>query len=291
MAPGAAQSSKGDAGSGEKLLEAAHKKAMKETKARPLKKRNTEEQVNRCLKDNFKDFSSQEIDSIEIDGLTLRQRLARDKRESRKNKEMHMGSNYYRMLKDKYRSSDSVVKKLEVENQHELLSPELRTALVALKNANCNKSPLLEFMSRVETLNQREVIGLFRGTLDLKPNISQKHTQVLIDLMRMILRLNVDTKFEKETKLMLPLFDETLCACWDRLKKGRVGPAEFWTLYGDVGSLIMMKDDVATIMECGSDFKSVSDEIARCTAGCKLGARMFGQAWLWVEVSLKTWGQ
>jgi hypothetical protein len=291
MAPGAAQSSKGDAGSGEKLLEAAHKKAMKETKARPLKKRNTEEQVNRCLKDNFKDFSSQEIDPIEIDGLTLRQRLARDKRMARKSPNMQMGSNYYKMLKDKYRSSDSVVKKLEVLNHSELIDPGLRKALVALKSANCNKSPLLEFMSGVETMNQKEVIGLYRGTLDLKPNVSQKHVQVLVELMRMILRLELDTKFEKETKLMLPLFDETLCACWDRLKRGRVGPAEFWTLYGDVGSLIMIKDDVFAIMGCGSDFNSVSDEIARCTAGCKLGTRMFGQAWLWVEVSFKTWGQ
>jgi hypothetical protein len=287
MAPRAASSSKGDAAEGgETLIEAAHKKAMKETKARPLKKRNTEEQVNRCLKDNFKEFSSQEIDSIEIDGLTLRQRLARDKRLSRKNPDMSMGSNYYRMLKDKYRSSDSVVKKLEVTNQSDLISPELRTALVALKNANCNKSPLLEFMSGVESLNQKEVIGLYRGTQDLKPNISQKHVQVLVDLMRMILRLELHIKYEKETKLMFPLFDETLCACWDRLKRGRVGPAEFWNLYGDVGSLIMIKDDVDAIMECGSNFKSVSDHIGRCTAGCKLGTRMFGQACLWVGVSL-----
>ena len=49
--------------SGEGLLEKAHKaKAKGKAKAR-LRKRNTDEQVSRTLKDNFKEFSAAAIES------------------------------------------------------------------------------------------------------------------------------------------------------------------------------------------------------------------------------------
>ena len=290
MAPGSASSSGKDAGTGKKLIEAAHEDEMKRVKVRPLKKRNTEDQVNRSLKDNFKEFRSAEIDSVEIDGMTLRQRLAHDKRLARKNPEMSLGANYYKMLKDKYRSSDSVMKKLEVLNHSEIIDQQLRKALIALNSGNCNKVMLMEYMSSVEKMNQKEVIGLYRGAQNLKPSMSQKRAQVLVDLMRMILRLKLNTNFVYETKLMLPLFDETLCSCWDRLKGGRVGPEEFWRLHGDIGSLVMIGTDVRSILDCGTNYKSVSEEVARCTTGCKLGIRMFDQAWLWVGIWLRTWG-
>ena len=290
MAP-AASSSSGADGTGLKLIEAAHNDDLKKTKVRPLKKRNTEDQVNRSLKDNFKEFSSAEIDSVEIDGMTLRQRLAHDKRLARKNPEMNLGCNYYKMRKDKYRSSDSVMKQLEVKNQSEIIDQQLRRALIALNSGNANKSLLVEFMAACEGLNQKEIVGLYRGALNLKPSMSQKHGHVLIELMRMLLRLKLDTTYQTETRLMLPLFDETLCACWDRLKRGRVGPEEFWRLYGDVGSLVMMNDDVLAVFACGTNYKTVSDEIIRCTS-CKLGTRMFGQAWLWMGICFNdmTWG-
>ena len=143
-------------------------------------------------------------------------------------------------------------------------------------------------MAACEGLNQKEIVGLYRGALNLKPSMSQKHCHVLIELMRMLLRLKLDTTYQAETNLMLPLFDEALCACWDHLKRGRVGPEEFWRLYGDVGSLVMMSDDVLAVFACGTKYKTVSDEIIRCTNGCKLGTRMFGQAWLWMGICLMT---
>ena len=289
MAPGASSSSGADGGEHLKLIEAAHKDDLKKTKVRPLKKRNTEEQVNRALKDNFKEFSSAEIDSVEIDGLTLRQRLAQDKRLARNHPEMNLGCNYYKMLKDKYRSSDSVMKQLEVQNHTEIIDQQLRKALIALNSGNANKSLLMDFMGSCEKMNQKEVVGLFRGAQNLKPSMSQKHCSVLVELMRMLQRLKLITTYATETNLMLPLFDETLCACWDRLKRGRVGPEEFWRLYGDVGSLVLVNDDVLAVFACGTNYKTVSDEITRCTTGCKLGTRMFGQAWLWVGILLMTW--
>ena len=96
----------------------------------------------------------------------------------------------------------------------------------------------------------------------------------------MVIRPQLDKTFVYESNLMLPLFDETLCSCWDRLKRGRAGPEEFWRLYGDIGSFIMIGADVVSILDCGINYKSVCDEVSRCTTGCKLGIRIFGQAWL-----------
>ena len=51
--------------------------------------------MDESLKDNFRGWSSIDIDGTVVDGLTLRETILRDKRKSRQSNYYPMGATYY----------------------------------------------------------------------------------------------------------------------------------------------------------------------------------------------------
>eukprot|EP00974_Lingulodinium_polyedra_P098633 9559658-Lingulodinium_polyedra.AAC.1 len=70
-----------------------------------------------------------------------------------------MGSNYYKVMREKYQGCQSLKKCLTFENAELTVNPALRTAIMKLKGGVGCKAPLLEFLSSCSELNEREVAG------------------------------------------------------------------------------------------------------------------------------------
>jgi hypothetical protein len=94
--------------------------------------------INKCLRDNFSDFSSAEVDLVMVDGMSLRDTLKRDKA-LQKIGQLTMGKYYYQELRNKFRKVDDGKSRLAVKDQSEICPPDLWNALdmLAARTKKC----------------------------------------------------------------------------------------------------------------------------------------------------------
>lgn len=85
-------------------------------------------------------------------------------------------------------------------------------------------------------------------------------------------------KFSEEVGVMRSAMDECLCVAYSTFKKEKVSAEEFWTLYGELGALVVRGSDVDAVLAEHSDWGAVSHELSRLTTESKLGLNMFGFA-------------
>ena len=125
---------------------------------RQLKRKTTEEIVEKSLYDNFKTFTASEIDGVVVEGMTLRQRLHHDKAAQKTDpKGIITGQRYYAMLKDQYASTEHATKRLVVKDQTLSVAPALMKAMVLLQNkSQNNRGAIVGWMSTATTVNQKE---------------------------------------------------------------------------------------------------------------------------------------
>eukprot|EP00974_Lingulodinium_polyedra_P087166 8450871-Lingulodinium_polyedra.AAC.3 len=277
--PGPSGSSNGGQPSAATLIDQAHHKdTSTPRKRRVLRKRSTEEIVQKALLDNFKGWSHHDIDVHQVDGKSLRCRLADDKRAQLSGAPVVMGASYYKNLKELYSNAGSPEKRLQVKDNSLEVNPRLQKALVAYRSANSNKALLTEYLATAKGINQKELVGLFRCACALKPSVSTRSLHLALDLMRFAQRLKLSTLFAEEVNIMRHLFDDTLLAAFALLKKEQVSVATFWNLYSDICPLVLNVDDVQRLVSCKTKWTDVKEELLRVTGATKVGMRMFGFA-------------
>eukprot|EP00972_Heterocapsa_arctica_P074491 10994308-Heterocapsa_arctica.AAC.1 len=87
--------------------------AGKPAKQRTASNKTIDDIVDKSLYDNFRNFTSSEVDGTIIDGKTLRQQLQEGKRLHRIDpKNNSMGNRYYQNLREMYASTESPAKRL-----------------------------------------------------------------------------------------------------------------------------------------------------------------------------------
>ena len=96
---------------------------------RTLKKRNTNDEVDRKIQSHFPGMSATQIESKRVDGLTLRERVERDTHEARGKKGSRLGASYWQDLQTTYAGQDSGPSALKVKDSNEPVSDALLQAL------------------------------------------------------------------------------------------------------------------------------------------------------------------
>lgn len=151
-----------------------------ETKRRRLERRATAEQTERALGDHFAGFSPYQVDIMQVEGLTLRQRLTKDVHERNvKGKSARLSSAYWQQLHAMYAEASTASvcstdpyhmsegdKALEVR-------PCLVQALTAARAANTtvrSKAALQSMLDSVQDFNKRELIGISRHMVGTCPS-------------------------------------------------------------------------------------------------------------------------
>jgi len=191
------------------LLEAAFK-GEKSKQARATREHSVNRAVQKILVDNFKHFSDAEIDGIQVDGLTLRQRLTRDRElKAKPSDNVVMGARYYKEIKQLYSSSTNPVKLLVVTDDS---SPgkEVFDAMLAAKRHPCNRQPLIQYLITADTPNMSEVMGIFKWCLELNPAASAEQLRGVLEVMRWVRRLELDDTYETQLAHLKDKFNEAL---------------------------------------------------------------------------------
>ena len=184
-----------------------------------------DEQVRKSLKDNFKSLGPKETDGTVRDGLTLRQRLRVDKERAQKDpKSVQFGRKYYDALRQLYADSERAEMCLKPDDTL-AARPELLSAATAAMKHPPNRSLMLAFLQTAQELNRTEVVGIFRWFLKLHPASSSDQLEACKNVLEMVARLKLESKFETECKLVRDKFDEVLLQAWDCVRcfggKGR----------------------------------------------------------------------
>ena len=113
--------------------------------ARQLRRVSSDTTVAKCLRDNFGDFSSAEVDLVLVDGMSLRETLKRDKG-LQKMGQLTMGKHYYEKLRSKFRSSQEGAARLAVKDRSESCPNDLWTALDMLTAKVKKCQPLQDWL-------------------------------------------------------------------------------------------------------------------------------------------------
>lgn len=145
-----------------------------------------------------------------------------------------LGALYYRGLRELYACASTPGMQLQVVDSKELVDPQLFAALTALRAGNSQKAPLRAWMSTASSVNQRELVGLLRQLLNLKPSSSQKQQDICVDAFRFMARAGAFEKHANEMKVCTPWLEATLGALLASTKRAGMAPSTFWKLNRDM---------------------------------------------------------
>ena len=202
-AEAAAASQGADAGAGQLLLAKHLGKNKGVPKAQVKKLQTIEAAVQKATRDNFTGWPALATHGTQVGGETLYSTILKDRQS---NQDVPgtavMCAQYYRVLQERFASSSSAFNQLVVANTSEPVAPALMTAVVALKNQNCLKAPMLEFLMAAGGCNQKELVGILRGMCFLRPCASAAQLQLILECMRYITRHKLDTMFPNGVKLI-----------------------------------------------------------------------------------------
>lgn len=245
-----------------------------------LHRRATGEQVERALTENFKGWSTLECHGHLVGGKSLAQRIGDDKRDAKATNK-RLGSSYWQELREMYSSSTTLASALQVRDHKQGVSD---TLVDAIKFSNCanltkrTKAPLLTYLSTCKAMNQRELCGLLRHLVTIRPSASTAATDLILQAMRCLKRLQVDTKEKATVDVVRPLFDEALVAAYAAMRREGIPTGHFWEVHGDIASMVVDGQAVQAILNQKGSWLLVSSQLRRVRSESELGSKMFGFA-------------
>jgi len=172
-------------------------------KKRRLSRRSTNEQIERAVREHLGPVSPVEFHHRLIDGKSLQETIAEQKRAAKAGKK-RMGASFWKEVKHKF-GITAVQESLQVKTASETVAPELVRALELATCANPGKrnmSLLETFFGECDGLNQKECVGIVRHMMGKKVGCNKKNRAVFVAFARCVGRLDVVSQFEEELQLL-----------------------------------------------------------------------------------------
>jgi hypothetical protein len=247
--------------------------------ARKAARRDFEGAVEKAVHDNFKGWDAADIHGSKDPetGLTLYETIAdRKKKHAQDPKAFPMGSRWYKEIRYKFMPDSYPAKRLKAVNPDEPISDDLLKAMMYYKSTG-SRAKMDAFINLTPELNQREVCGVYTYLLELKPTTSSDSLKCCLNVMRMVVRLGLDSKFNMETSLLKDAFDDILCQAHLVQKGAVVTPLQFVHMHGEVLALIVpMKSLLKVLGVTDGKFKPVKAELTEVVNAGKIGKRLLG---------------
>ena len=199
-----------------KMFEAAEQEVAKKSKntgAPRLRKRDTEDQVDRSLKTHFFGWTSLEVDGHQVEGHTLRQQLLADRRAVKAGTMARLGSTYWKDMQAKYAGPDRPTRTLTIANKTEMCNTTLMFALEMATHNNTtlkSRAPMIQYFASSDSVNQKEYVGILRHMLEVRPASSTAATAFYVDFMKFCIRHQLNTKYPNETNQAKDLMDQAI---------------------------------------------------------------------------------
>jgi hypothetical protein len=216
------------------------KNAASASKRRRLKRRDTEEKVDRVLASHFADFSAQAADGTARGGFTLRQTLLQELR-TKTPAGQRISQIRIKRLRSLFMSSDDPIRPLVTKDPEQAFNKDLLRALAQGENANPAKrsrQPLYAYLDTTAALNQKEYVVLLRTIVGSSPSASVALRKHILEILKAAAQLGLHTRFPEEAAQVKRVFDDTLALSWSFMKAGGMATDSFLEAYGHLAAPI-----------------------------------------------------
>lgn len=243
---------------------------------RRLRRRNSDEAVAKRLRDNFPGWSQEQTHLRLVDGVSLWERVKTDMKKQGKDK-VTMGRGYYDTRREEYMGADAPQRLLVPKDESEPIDQRLLEALTAMMKHRRSYQEMHDWLQAVESVNQKCFVALCRQIMKLSPAANVEACNLIVDVMRMVVRLKLEQKFKDELVHTRLQFDKACLRTIDMFKKNDQGTTTWWRANRSWASLVLPADEVDKIVKEENDFARVEPELAKvCETEC--GRRLFGRA-------------
>jgi hypothetical protein len=237
--------------------------------------------VQKCIRDNFAMFGEQEIHHVKIDGLSLHERLMRDKRWAQEKavEAPKFGKVYFTNLRKMYECHGPDESALDIKDESLPISPQLFAAVDASRAAVPNRDKLIQFCQMAaKPPNQSEVVGLFLHGLELKPWLGGSHVAALLEIARYIRKFTLDELFKEEWRAFSQQVDKTLVQAYSTMKSKGFKASQFIETYRNECQLVVPVDSIDRLLKVTGSWAGHESDITLVVESSALGRKMFQYA-------------
>ena len=197
--------------------------------ARPLRRRSTDEAVERCIQNKLQGVSKQAIETQPLPcGRLLRQKLGEDIKTTRGQPGTRLGATYWRGIRSYFGQSDEL-EKLKPDASLPV-SKAMITALEAMTVLNAglrSAESMLAWLRSCESVNERELLGIFKLCASPKKTTHWQAMQVVVATLRTIAGKSELDKYHHIYAAGKDLIDQALTSCYNSARKNGVS-REAW---------------------------------------------------------------
>ena len=235
--------------------------------------------VKKCIFDNLKNFSDEEIYEHKVDGITCFEKILKDKNKQRDDPECTIvfGKVYYNEIRCLFQLGRGNADGLDVQDESLPCSPALLEAVRKSRAANAQRDALIEWLKTAPKCNQTELVGLLSHLLELKPWLGGMQFQVLIEAIRYIVRHNLEIDMADEVNFFKKQADRTLTFAWTSMKSKGFDPTIFWDGYRSLAHLVLPVLAVDRIMAVKDSWSKHQSDL-EVVVESELGSSMFDYA-------------
>lgn len=236
------------------------------------RQRSFESKINKILADNFPNWPSAQVDVLQKEGITLRQRLIRDKRASQQpGSEVKMGKFYYEGLRELYDDGAGPQSKLKVKNELDPEDARLREALIAFVKNKSASQALTEWCQTTGAVNQKNMVALLRTLVRTYPGQNMSLAALLCDVMKMIARLSLAEHYTDELQHMQHHFDLALQKTLGNFKANGLTTQVWWSDCRSYAGLVLPVEKVDRVVTCVGDWSGVETDLADIVGSSAVG--------------------
>eukprot|EP00971_Amphidinium_carterae_P309735 6155185-Amphidinium_carterae.3 len=236
--------------------------------------------IKKCVYDNFlrKGWSQDSVTGLVINGLSIYDRLTRDKKQWLATGEPVMGKTYFRNIKKMYKGNpDDATVPLLVDLSLPL-NPRLHSAVVKMKKNAPDRAPFANYLDCCEDLNKRELVGVIRCFASMEPAAGQAQRRACLAVMKAITRLGLEGRWPDVVESVQEKMEQTMVQVHIEALKVGTQDWEFLDMHAKTWPLVMRADQVSLIRALAADqpWSQVKSALTEVCATSELGRRIFG---------------
>eukprot|EP00971_Amphidinium_carterae_P349362 6490979-Amphidinium_carterae.2 len=181
--------------------------AAQEGKYRKKAKASLANLVQVSIRQNCPELTHYKTDHLVVGGLTLRERVTRDKEQKEKDpKSIVMGKAYWEKLRRDYTSDSNELKSLGAVDMDKV-SPKLFEAISKTRLRCPDRRALTEFATRTHSVRKDEAVAMMKVMCTMDPSKHADQRECLCECLSLLSRSSLESCCTEQLQTMSKRFD------------------------------------------------------------------------------------
>lgn len=221
------------------------------------------------------------IDVVQVDGLTMRERMVRDRTELLKQGRSRGDPSYFGDIKKLYMAALTGIPVVQAGNDAGDVPEALAIAMQkarARQRRDRKREPIVHYLWQCRApLNQRSVLDLMDLLVETQQHNCMKQAMLVQEVFSAFSRLTMLEKFHNEIQPVLPILEQSLLTIFRNESKTQKGYGFdiFWSRYKSTAALFLKVEFVERVLGEDQDWSRCTSELSALATGSALGIELF----------------